>query len=139
MKVSSINFGHNVLIADDDPMMRKSTSLILKHFLPADTLELTEVGSAKEAIDKINSNHKFDLVVTDGHMESSLSGINIIDADGIKVIKKSKESNIPSILASSDDRLKPFAEDLGAKFLDKVDSSFVAKMGQMVKNILKIN
>jgi CheY-like chemotaxis protein len=137
--MNSINFGHKILVADDDSHNREMVGFTLKHFLGKDTVELTEVGSAQKAIEALDSGDKFDLVVTDGHMESSSPDGKVMDADGIRVIERSKKSNIPAILCSSDDRLKYAAEDLGAKILPKGDMSFIVKLGEAAKNLLKIS
>lgn len=135
-RINGISFSSyiKILVADDEESVRELHKFTLKRsFLPEDTLEIINVNNVWEAEKAFHTQNIFDLVVTDGHMGTSSSGIDTITADGIKVAEMAKARHIPVILCSADNGLKVFSEKVGAFFLEKKNT--VKDLKQVVQNI----
>lgn len=135
---NKINFGHKILVAEDDTLTRRLIVKFLKNFDTSDTFEIQEATTGQEALKAIHSGDKFDLIMTDGHMGTSQPGLNSFDADGIKVIKAAKEHKCPTILCSGDEALKSIAEGLGSNTIVKDISKFKDTLKPMLMKMLNL-
>lgn len=81
---SNIESVNNVLIVDDN----KTNGVILRDMLANRQIESQIASSGAEAIVKLNSGHKFDVVLIDCHLS---------DMDGIAVIRQIRSSHDPAI------------------------------------------
>ncbi len=99
----------SILVVDDNANNRR----ILKHMLELKKIEVDDVESGPQALLKIQSGKKYDVIIMDYHMPH-MDGIATIRK--IKSITHSKKQPIIMLYGSSDDdRLQEACEELGVE------------------------
>jgi type IV pilus assembly protein PilB len=100
-----------ILIADDDPQMRR----LVRGILERDGYDVTEAGDGLDALDAVE-NHPFDLMILDVDMPR-LDGLGVLEELRTRI----KTSSVPVIvLTARTDDAESRALDLGAQdFLNK--------------------
>lgn len=87
---ASVHSAFNVLIVDDEEELRELYGLILAQEFD---INITEAGNGLEAVEQLEKNINFELVVSD---------FNMPKGNGEVVFKKAQELGVPFILVTSD-------------------------------------
>ncbi|OGI00782.1 MAG: hypothetical protein A2Y25_06250 [Candidatus Melainabacteria bacterium GWF2_37_15] len=99
-------FDARVLVVDDEPTMRILNTACLKMCAKENgdnDFHVDEEATFDEAIGKLNSGAKYDLLITDGSFPTTYGSEPMSD-NGIKLVKaaKEKQSPIPTIMISGE-------------------------------------
>ncbi|MCK5335383.1 MAG: hybrid sensor histidine kinase/response regulator [Gammaproteobacteria bacterium] len=116
-----------VLIIDDEAIIRLGMRKVLEQW----HCKVEEAESIEQALDKINNNYEFDIILTDYRLRKNQTG-----TEAIEKIHSSSGKNIPAIILTGDtdpQRLRE-AKDSGYKLLHKPVSS--AKLRSLMSYLL---
>ncbi|MFA6076609.1 MAG: response regulator [Candidatus Paceibacterota bacterium] len=104
----------NVLVADDEEMIRRMISMVLRTM--GCTIE--EVANGKELVERLDKAKpgEFSLIITDNNMPV-MNGIDALK--NIRTDDRFKELPTVFISGKPDDKLKKNVSDLGGVFLEK--------------------
>ena len=104
--------GKKILIVDDDNMNLKVASRLLKNY----KLDITEVSSGLECLNKINDRNKYDLIFLDDLMPG-MSGVETLNR-----LRKKKDFETPVVVLTANAR-----EGIKEEYLAKGFDDYIAK------------